>query len=126
MNFGKIFLPPVPAPVIRDNGDCQSCQYCLHTPPASSQCKHRCVKTTRGGLAITEYLLLLVIGALDISVGVTSTEQDAKSRRSPTDLKSSRGSRARQQREEGGGGDGEHWSVGNCEKQNINIAQKFY
>ena len=24
------------------------------------------------------------------------------------------------------GGDGEHWSVGNCEKQNINIAQKFY
>ena len=77
-------------------------------------------------LAIIKYLLLVVID-VKCSVGVTSTEQDAKSRRSPTDLKSSRGSRARQQREEGGrGGDGEHWSVGNCEKQNINIAQKFY
>ena len=30
------------------------------------------------------------------------------------------------ERRGGEGGDGEHWSVGNCEKQNINIAQKFY
>ena len=104
MNFGKISLSLFLDPSYGIMETARSCQYCLLTPPASSQCKHRCVKTTRGGLAITEYLLLLVIAALDISVGVTSTEQDAKSRRSPTDLKSSRGSRARQQREEGGGG----------------------
>ena len=44
------------------------------------------------------------------------------------DLGTCRGSSVRQERErerEGGrgGGDGKHWSVGDCENQNINIAQ---
>ena len=66
-------------------------------------------------LAIIKYLLLVVID-VKCSVGVTSTEQDAKSRRSPTDLES-REEAVPDARERGEGWDGEQWSVGTVRKR---------
>ena len=54
--------------------------------------------------------------------------QDAKSRRSPTILRAGEEAQSdKRKRERGGGGGGmvstKQWSVGDCENQNINIAQ---
>ena len=76
-------------------------------------------------MVITRYLLLVVID-VKCSPGVTSqsaANTGCQVKKITNDLGTWRGSSVRQERGGRGWWDGKQWSVGDCENQNINIAQ---